>query len=101
MPMPPFPIYCYTKDCKNLAEYKIAARWSDGRTSELKTYGLCCHPCLSAWFKRSRQKQMQCRLAPGETLEPAGVYHLEHGHRDRQLSRLVDLEEKLRSGQGD
>lgn len=99
MPMPPFPIYCYTHGCKHEAVYKIAARWSDGRQSELKTYGLCCEACLPSWFKRSRQKQMQCRLTSGETLEPAGIYHLEHGQRDRTLPRMPELEESLRKGE--
>jgi len=98
MPMPPYPIYCYTTGCKHLAVYKIAARWSDGMASELKTYGLCCEPCLPAWFQKSRQKQMQCKLTAGETLEPAGVYHLEAGERDRRLPRMPDLEERLRHG---
>ena len=51
MPMPPYPIYCYTQGCKNLASYKIAGRWSDGVQSELKTYSLCCADCLPACFR--------------------------------------------------
>lgn len=96
MPMPPYPIYCYTKDCKHLATYKIAAEWSDGRTGELKTYGLCCEACLASWFRRARTRQMQCRLTAGETLAPAGIYPLTLGQRDKHRSRLTDLEEKLR-----
>jgi hypothetical protein len=95
MAMPPYPIYCYTKNCKNLAEYKIAARWSDGIVSELKTYGLCCNDCLPAWFQQSREKQTRGHAAPGETLEPVGIYRLQHGQRDRQLHRLTDMEERL------
>lgn len=95
MPMPSYPIYCYTKGCKNLATYKIAARWSDGLQSELKTYGLCCQECLSVWLKRSRAKQASCRLAPGETLDVPGIYRIERGVRDQQLTRLTDLEQQL------
>lgn len=98
MPMPPYLIHCYTKGCKNLAVYKIAARWSDGLASELKTYGLCCETCLPAWFQKSRQKQMQCKLTTGETLDPAGIYFLAAGERDRRLARVPELEEKLRQG---
>lgn len=98
MPMPPYPIYCYSSGCKSLAVYKIASRWSDGLSSELKTYGLCCESCLSAWFQKSRQKQMQCKLATGETLDPAGIYHLVAGERDQRLHRLPELEERLRTG---
>jgi hypothetical protein len=95
MPMPPYPIYCYTKDCPNLAVYKIAASWSDGVTSELKTYALCCADCLPNWFRQSRAKQAACRLTTGETLEPPGIYRLERAQRDRQLTRLPELEAQL------
>jgi hypothetical protein len=96
--MPPFPIYCYRKGCGNLAVYKIAARWSDGVTEELKTYALSCQDCLADWFRRSLEKQKACRLAARETLESPGVYLLQHGHRDRQLQRLKDLEDQLAAG---
>ena len=98
MAMPPYPIYCYTKGCRNLATHKIAARWSDGVVSELKTYGLCCEACLPVWFQQSRAKQPGSHLLPGETLEPAGIYHLQHGARDQQLQRLPELEQELLAG---
>lgn len=97
MPMSPYPLYCYTRNCGRLAQYKIAARWSDGVTGELKTYALSCPECLAEWFRRSREKQAACRRAPGEVLEPPGIYELERDKRDRQLHRLQDLEEKLAS----
>jgi hypothetical protein len=95
MPMPPYAIHCYTQGCGKLAVYKIAARWSDGVTQELKTYALCCADCLPDWFRRSRQKQAACRLAPGETLDTPGIYSLERGRRDTQIERLRELEEQL------
>jgi hypothetical protein len=95
--MPSYPIYCYRRGCGHLAVYKIAARWSDGVTQELKTYALSCADCLPEWYRLSREKQKACRLAPGEILEPPGVYQLERGQRDRQLHRLPELEEQLRS----
>ena len=90
--MPSYPVLCYTRDCGRLAVYKIAARWSDGLTEELKTYALCCGDCLSAWFRRSQEKQAACRRAPGEILEPPGIYEWVRGQRDRQLTRRLDLE---------
>ncbi len=93
--MPPYALTCYTRDCRNPAVYKIAARWSDGLTSELKTYGLCCAECLPHWFRESRQKQAACRLTAGEHLDPPGIYSLARGQRDRQLERLDDLEKQL------
>ena len=95
MPLPPYPILCSTRSCGQLAQYKIAGRWSDGVTQELKTYGLTCRACLEEALRRSRVKQVACRLAAGETLEAPGIYELAHGRRDRQLQRRLDLEQEL------
>jgi hypothetical protein len=75
--------------------YKIAARWSDGITEELKTYALSCEECLADWFQSSREKQAVCRRAPKEILEPPGIFDLVSGQRDRALRRRNDLEEQL------
>ena len=98
MPMPPYPVFCYWSGCNERALYKIAARWSDSVTEELKTYALSCQDCLPDWFRHSQEKQKACRLAARESLESPGIYLLEHGHRDRQLKRLKDLEEALANG---
>jgi hypothetical protein len=95
MPMPPYPVCCYRPGCGRPAVYKIAARWSDGVTHELKTYALSCEECLVEWFRMSRAKQAACRTTPGETLEPPGVYELARGRRDQQLTRRPDMEERL------
>src|SRR5450755_2335985 len=95
MPMPPHQIYCYTKDCKHAAEYKIAAAWSDGVVKELKTYGLCCEECLPQWLQRGRERRKACHLIPGETLETPGIYLLQRGQRDHVLQRRTDLESQL------
>jgi hypothetical protein len=95
MPMPPYPILCYTKGCGRLAVYKIASDWTDGVTAELKTYALSCAECLPESFRRSRARQAACKLAAGESLEPPGIYQLERGQRDQQLRRLSDLEQQL------
>lgn len=92
MAMPPYAVLCYTPGCDQPAVYKVAARWSDGVTSELKTYGLACEVCLPAWFARARERQKVCRRAAGETLEKPGIYGIERGQRDQQLDRRQDLE---------
>jgi hypothetical protein len=92
MPMPPYPIRCQAPGCTHPAVYKVAARWSDGLTHELKTYALSCADCLSSLFRSSQARRAACRLAPGETLEPPAVYELARGRRDRQLVRREDLE---------
>jgi hypothetical protein len=96
--MSPYPVRCYRPGCGQLAVYKIAARWSDGVTEELKTYALSCPDCLAEWFRRACDKQRACRTAPGEILEPPGIYELTRGQRDRELTRRPDLEQQLRGG---
>ncbi len=95
MPMPPYPIFCYTRDCGRPAVYKIASRWSDGVTEELKTYALSCPQCLAESFRSSRARQAACRLVQGETLEPPGIYELARGQHDQSLRRLPELEREL------
>jgi hypothetical protein len=90
--MPPYPVLCYTSGCGRPAVYKIAARWSDGVTEELKTYALCCAECLAESFRRSCEKQAACRRAPGEILERPSIYELARGQRDRALVRRAELE---------
>ena len=98
MPMPQYPVLCYTKGCGKEAKFKIAANWSDGITGELKTYTLSCPDCLSAWFQESCARQAKCRTVAGETLEPPGVYYLQRGQHDQQLRRAADIETALSSG---
>jgi hypothetical protein len=90
-----YPIRCTRKGCDRLASCKIAARWSDGVTEELKTYALACEECLPEAFHESCRKNRACRRARGETLELPGIYRLAHGQRDHQLERRPDLEASL------
>jgi hypothetical protein len=90
--MSPYLISCTSNGCTNPAQFKIAARWSDGSTGELKTYALCCAECLPVAFRQSCAKQQACRLTRGETLERPGIYELLRGSRDLQLLRREDLE---------
>jgi hypothetical protein len=92
MPISLYPVMCYSAGCPNRAEFKIAARWSDGVTTELKTYSLACTACLPALLKSAMGKRAACRLAPGETLQAPGVYELHRGDRDQTLRRRADLE---------
>jgi hypothetical protein len=97
MSMPPYLLICYQPGCGKIAQYKIAARWSDGITEELKTYGLTCEGCLKDWFLRSQARHQACRRAPGEKLGPPAIFALSHGQRDRQLQPRPDLEQKISS----
>ena len=93
--MPSYPVLCYEQGCGQPAVYKIAARWSDGITGELKTYGLTCEHCLPGWFRRSLEKQKACRRASNEVLEPPGIYRLNKERLDTELERLTALEANL------
>src|SRR2546429_7743659 len=95
MPMPPYPVRCYRRGCDKLAVYKIAARWSDGITHELKTYALSCAACLAEQYRIGCAKQRDCRLTSGETLEAPAIYELARGQRDPQLTRREDLEREM------
>jgi hypothetical protein len=92
MPMPPYPVRCYAPGCGGPAAYKVAARWSDGQTDELKTYALACPGCLPGLLAAARVKRAACRLAAGESLDEPGVYELTRGGRDRALARRPELE---------
>ena len=95
MVMPPYPVFCYAVGCSSPAAYKIAARWSDGITDELKTYYLSCPSCLPKLYAIAMVKRSACRLAPGESLDAPCVYELNRGGRDKTLKRRSDLEKAL------
>ena len=88
--MPPYPVLCSTPDCGKPAIYKIASQWSDGITTELKTYGLSCADHVAFWLHHARQRQAACGLAPGETLGEPSILC-----RDDLLRRDTVLEAQL------
>lgn len=88
-----YPIVCTNRPCPNPAQFKIAARWTDGITEELKTYGLTCEQCLADVYRRSMEKQKSCHLAQGEVLSLPRIFHLRRGQRDGELQPLPELEE--------
>lgn len=94
MPMSPYPVLC---SCKSPAAFKVAARWSDGTTQELKTYALACASCLPSLFAAAVAKRAECHLTLGEALDAPGIFDLARGARDKQLARRADLEAELTS----
>jgi hypothetical protein len=95
--MLPTVVRCSLPDCGEPAVYKIAAPWSDGQFSELKTYGHACTKHLGPVFRDADLRRATYRSAPGETVDELGIYRYEAGKRDRQLQRLRDLEKTYRS----
>ncbi|HEU5115652.1 MAG TPA: hypothetical protein VFT74_03165 [Isosphaeraceae bacterium] len=90
-------VRCSLDGCQEPAAYKIAAPWSGGRFTELKTYGHACPDHLGAVFRQSESRQQSYTAAPGESTEEIGIYKYEQGKRDRQLQRLWGLEENYRA----
>ena len=96
MPKPTH-VPCSHERCGEPAAYKIAARWTDGRLAELKTYGFACSEHLGQIFRESQERQQHYVPGPGETIEELAIYRYEPGKRDRFLQRLWGLEENYRA----
>ncbi|WP_068411563.1 hypothetical protein [Planctomyces sp. SH-PL62] len=90
-------VQCSFPRCSEPASYKIAARWSDGRFAELKTYGFACSDHLGPVFQEAEQRQQDYQAAPNEVVEELAIYRYESGKRDRQLQRLWGLEDNYRT----
>jgi hypothetical protein len=90
-------VRCAMPGCEEPATYKIAAPWSDGSFSELKTYGHACSDHLGMVFRDAEQRREAYQPTPGETVEEIGIYRYEQGKRDRLLQRLWGLEENYRT----
>lgn len=90
-------VHCSMPDCQRPATYKIAAPWSDGRYSELKTYGHACEDHLGAVFRAAEERRAKYKAAPGESVDEIGIYRYQKGWLDWQLHRLWGLEENYRS----
>jgi hypothetical protein len=90
-------VHCSHPGCQELAVYKIAAPWSDGSFSELKTYGHACGDHLGPVFRAAAERRQTYCPSPGETIEDIGIFRYEQGKRDRQLQRLWGLEENYRT----
>ncbi|MHC5541693.1 hypothetical protein ACYOEI_26030 [Singulisphaera rosea] len=95
--MPNTVVRCAYSGCQEPAAYKIAALWSGGSFSELKTYAFSCSDHLGPVFREAEQRQESYMPATGETVEEIAIYRYEQGKRDRQLQRLWGLEENYRS----
>ncbi len=95
--MPATTVRCTREGCTQAATYKIAALWSDGAFSELKTYAYACADHLGDNFRDAEQRRQEYVPSRGEKLEEIGIYRYEQGKRDRLLQRLWGLEENYRS----
>jgi hypothetical protein len=90
-------VNCTHAECGEPAVYKIAAPWSDGVFSELKSFGLACADHLGVVFRLAEARRKVYHPTEGEKVGNIGIYKFESGKRDRQLQRLAGLEENYRS----
>ena len=90
-------VRCSSHSCEEPAVYKIAAPWSDGRFSELKTYGFACVDHLKDVLRSAEARWLDYEPVKGEVVQDIGIYRYETGKSDRQLQRDEDIEDSLRS----
>ena len=88
----PYRVECSATGCTEVAEYKIAAQWTDGSLTELKPYGFSCPRHLPEIVRDAKTRKAQCRLSPGESCGEVGIYRFRPNLQDQQLERLPDLE---------
>lgn len=67
------------QSCCAPAVYKIASRWTDDHTSELKTYALSCAECVEKNMVDALRRRNECRTDPGERIDLPEVYQLTMG----------------------
>jgi hypothetical protein len=90
-------VRCFEAGCEEPATYKIAAPWSDGRFSELKTYGFACADHLKDVLRSAEARWLSYEPVRGEVVQEIGIYRYEPGKGDRQLRRDKDVEENIRT----
>ena len=95
--MPSKIVRCSVPGCEETAVYKIAAPWSDGVFTELKTFGFSCADHLGPVFRGAESRRKHYAAHGGETVGDIGIYKYELGKRDKQLQRLSGLEENYRT----
>ena len=81
---------CSRPDCGQPAVYKVAAPWSNGTSRELKNYGLACEAHRDSQLALAQLHRQGLKLAEGETVGTVGLYQLDPGRRDVELTRLPD-----------
>lgn len=84
------PIVCSTPGCGDLAEYKIAAAWSAGKFSELKTYGISCPAHFASTFQAARARRKDHPPSEEEAQGELGSYRFEKGKAGAPLKPVAN-----------
>jgi hypothetical protein len=95
--MPWNPAPCSYPRCPNSATYKIAAPWSYGAISELKTYALSCAEHFSTLFREAQERKILYPPSSDETVGEIGIYRCGPWHVDDRPRRLAGLEASCHS----
>ncbi len=66
------------------------ASWSNGKSRELKNYGLACEAHRDSQLALAQLHRLGLKLAEGETVGTVGLHELAMGSRDADLARLPD-----------
>jgi hypothetical protein len=74
--MPTTVVKCSLPDCEEAATSKVAAPWSDGRFSELKTFGFACPAHAEAVVSDARGRLRSHRHAADESVGDIDLYPL-------------------------
>lgn len=83
-------VTCGAPGCGGLAEYKIAAPWSAGRFSELKTYGLACEQHYTQAYRDALRRR---KIHPPSAEEVQGeitVFKFEKGKPAARLEPVAN-----------
>lgn len=96
-----YTIYCsHPKHRSSPAKYKLAAEWTGGGYSELKTYGFADDLCIEEVYRDASARLARFRPSDGESVGELRIYILDPTRHDHELERATDLEKKLSSATG-
>ncbi len=91
-------IYCSdAKSRHRPAKYKIAAAWTGGDYSELKTYGFADDECVVDVFKAALERLTKFRSSEGETVGELHIYRLDTKRSDLALEQASEIEKMVRA----
>ena len=62
--------------CGEPARLKVASRWTDGHTHELKTYTLVCRACVNDALTDARKRREACVTDHNEIIDAPEVFEL-------------------------
>ena len=84
------PVHCGAPGCSSDAEYKVAANWSAGRFSELKTYALACESHYAQSYRDALHRRKIHPPSAEEVQGEIGVYRYAKGRPDKALEKVAN-----------